>query len=159
LGRPIGEILVASEGLPREKLEEALAQQLERGGRLGEVLISMKLATEEQILRALGQQLDLPFSAKLSLDEITPDLIKRLPINFAKQNKLIPLREEDGSLIVAIGDPLDTATLDEARILLERPVLAHLAPGQAILDAINQVYDRAANESERLMDDLKTEDL
>ncbi len=113
----------------------------------------MKLLTEEQVLRALGQQLDLPFSAKLSLDEITPELIRRLPINFAKQNKLIPLREEDGVLIVAISDPLDTATLDEARMLLERPVVAHLAPAQSILDAINQVYDRAANESERLMDD------
>ncbi len=159
LGRPLGEILVATEGLVPEKLEEGLAQQLERGGRLGEVLVSMKILTEEQVLRALGRQLDIPFSAKLSLDEITPELIKRLPINFAKQNKLIPLREEDGVLIVAISDPLDTATLDEARMLLERPVVPHLAPGQAILDAINQVYDRAANESERLMDDLKTEDL
>ncbi len=159
LGRPLGEILVATEGLSPEKLEEALAQQVDRGGRLGEVLVSMKLLTEEQVLRALGQQLDLPFSAKLSLDEITPELIRRLPINFAKQNKLIPLREEDGILIVAISDPLDTATLDEARMLLERPVVSHLAPAQAILDAINQVYDRAANESERLMDDLKTEDL
>jgi general secretion pathway protein E len=159
LGRPLGEILVATEGLAQEKLEEALAQQVERGGRLGEVLVSMKLLTEEQVLRALAQQLDLPFSAKLSLDEITPELIRRMPINFAKQNKLIPLREEDGVLIVAISDPLDTATLDEARMLLERPVVAHLAPAQAILDAINQVYDRAANESERLMDDLKTGDL
>src|SRR5581483_7446875 len=81
LGRPLGEILVASEGLPQEKLDEALAQQAERGGRIGEVLVSMKLLTEEQVLRALGQQLDLPFSAKLSIDEITPELIQRLPIN------------------------------------------------------------------------------
>ncbi len=159
LGRLLGEILVATEGLLPEKLDEALALQAERGGRLGETLVTMKLLSEEQVLRALGRQLDLPFSAKLSLDEITPELIQRMPINFAKQNKLIPQREEDGVLIVAISDPLDTATLDEARMLLERPVVAHLAPAQAILDAINQVYDRAANESERLMDDLKTEDL
>ena len=50
LGRPLGEILVATEGLLQEKLEEALIQQAERGGRIGEVLVTMKLLTEEQVL-------------------------------------------------------------------------------------------------------------
>ena len=159
VGHPLGEILVVTEGLSAEKLTEALAQQAERGGRLGEVLISLKLITEEQLLRALGLQLDLPFSARLPIEEITPELIRKLPINFAKQNKLIPLREEEGTLVLALSDPLDTAVLDEARLLLERSVTPHLAPAQAILDAINQVYDRAANEAEQLMDDLKTGDL
>ena len=45
-GRPLGEILVESFGLPREKLDEALAAQLEKGGRLGEVLISLKAVTD-----------------------------------------------------------------------------------------------------------------
>ena len=159
IGRRLGEILAVTAGLSPEKLEEALAQQRERGGRLGELLVSMKCVSDEQVMQALGVQLDLPFSARLPIDEITPELIRKLPINFAKQNRLLPLREEDGLLVVAVADPLDTAVLDEARLLLERPLTPHLAPGQAILDAINQVYDRAANEAERLMDDLKTEDL
>lgn len=71
-GRPLGQILVETAGLPQEKLDEALAQQLEKGGRLGEVLVGLKILTEEQVLRALAIQLDLPFSEKVSIDEITP---------------------------------------------------------------------------------------
>jgi general secretion pathway protein E len=158
-GRPLGQILKETAGLSEEKLAEALAQQAEKGGRLGEILVGLKALGEEEVLRALAIQLDLPFSAKLSIDEITPDLIEKLPINFAKQAKLLPLRQEGGAIVLATGDPLDTALLDEARLLLEISVVPHVAPPQAILDAINKVYDRAANEAQRLMDDLATEDL
>ncbi len=158
-GRPLGEILRETAKLPEDKLAEALAQQAEKGGRIGEVLLGLKSITEEQLFQALAYQLDLPFSAKLPVDEITPELIQKLPINFAKQAKLLPLRVEGDRVVVATGDPLDTALLDHARMLLEAPVTPLLAPPQAILDAINQVYDRAANEAERLMDDLAAEDL
>jgi general secretion pathway protein E len=157
--RPLGQILAETADLSPERLSEGLALQAEKGGRLGDILIGLKVVTEEQVLRALSLQLDLPFSPRLPIEEITPELIQRIPINFAKLNRLLPLREENGAFVVAIGDPLDTALLDEARMLLDGPVTPHLAPPQAILDAINQVYDRAANESERLMDDLNAEDL
>jgi general secretion pathway protein E len=157
--RLIGQILIETAKLSEERLAEGLALQAEKGGRLGDILIGLKAVTEEQVLRALSLQLDLPFSPRLPMEEITPELIQRIPINFAKLNRILPLREEHGSFVVAIGDPLDTALLDEARLLLDGPVTPHLAPPQAILDAINQVYDRAANESERLMDDLNAGDL
>jgi general secretion pathway protein E len=68
-------------------------------------------------------------------------------------------RSSGNSIVLAMGDPHDTALLDHARMLLEAPIIPHLAPPQAILDAINQVYDRAANESERLMGDMASDDL
>ena len=46
-GRPIGEILRATMGLSEEKLQEALAAQAEKGGRLGEVLVGIKAVSEE----------------------------------------------------------------------------------------------------------------
>src|SRR5580704_5393735 len=80
IGRRLGEILAVTAGLTAEKLEEALAQQRERGGRLGELLISLKTVTDEQVMHALAVQLDLPFSARLPIEEITPELIRKLPI-------------------------------------------------------------------------------
>jgi general secretion pathway protein E len=159
IGRPVGEILAATAGVTEQQIDEALAQQREKGGRLGEILVSTKAITEEQLLKALALQLDLPFAARLPVEQITPELIAKLPINFAKQAKMLPIRIEDGTVVIATDDPLDTALLDEARVLLESSVSPLLAPSQAILDAINQVYDRATNEAERLMDDLAQEDL
>src|SRR5438445_13421659 len=92
----IGEILLAHGAVTREKLEEALASQGERGGRLGEVLVSLKACSEEQVLKALAAQLELPYQVRLAPEEISPELAKLVPINFAKQAQLIPLRLETG---------------------------------------------------------------
>src|SRR4051812_19252048 len=47
-GLLLGEILVAQGAVGRDKLEEALQAQAERGGRIGELLISLKACSEEQ---------------------------------------------------------------------------------------------------------------
>src|SRR5688572_26175954 len=83
-GRPIGEILRASAGLTEEKIQEALAAQAEKGGRLGEVLVGMKAVSEEDVAKALGLQLDLPYLQRIFVDEVDPELVKKVPINFAK---------------------------------------------------------------------------
>ncbi len=161
-GRPIGEILVAQGVVSQEKIAEALAVQAERGGRLGEVLISLKACNEEQVLKALAAQLELPYQMRLAPDEISPELVKLVPINFAKQAKLMPLRVEtdgDARAMVAVADPLDSSALDSVRLLLGASISPVLVPSQAILDCINSVYDRAANEAEQLVGDLEAGDL
>jgi len=159
-GRAVGEILVAQGVVTREKIDEALSVQAERGGRLGEVLVSNKACTEEQILKALAAQLELPYQMRLNPDEVSQDLVKLVPINFAKQARLLPLRiDTDGErqAVVALADPLDTGTLDSVRLLLDAPIAPLLVPSQAILDAINLVYDRAANEAEQLVGDMESD--
>src|SRR5881227_362214 len=161
-GRALGEILVAQGVVTREKIDEALAAQAERGGRLGEVLVSLKACSEEQILKALAAQLELPYQMRLSPDEVSQELVKLVPINFAKQARLLPLRiDTDGErqAVVALADPLDTGTLDSVRLLLDAPIAPLLVPSQAILDCINLVYDRAANEAEQLVGDMEAGDL
>src|ERR1700736_1003998 len=162
-GLPIGEILLAHAAVTREKLDEALAAQAERGGRLGEVLISLKACSEEQVLKALAAQLELPYQMRVGSDEISPELIKLVPINFAKQARIMPLRREgegrDGQVVVALADPLDTSSIDSIRLLLGASIIPVLVPTQSILDCINSVYDRAKNEAEQLVDDLEAGDL
>ena len=161
-GRPIGEILVAQGAVPQERIAEALSIQAERGGRLGEILVSLKACSEEQVLKALAAQLELPYQMRLAPDEIAPELVKLVPINFAKQAKLMPMRiETDGEshAVVAVADPLESSALDSVRLLLGASISPVLVPSQAILDCINSVYDRASNEAEQLVGDLEAGDL
>src|SRR5690606_6765195 len=90
---PLGEILIRTADLDPAKVDEALDRQAESGGRIGEILVAMKAVTEEQVLRALALQLDLPFVEKLSGDKIDSDLVRRIPINFARQFRLIPVAQ------------------------------------------------------------------
>ncbi len=163
-GRPLGEILIAQNVITADKLAEALAAQGDRGAaRLGEVLISLKACSEEQVLKALAAQLELPYQLRVGSDEISPELIKLVPINFAKQARLMPLRREgegaDATVVVALADPLDTGAIDNVRLLLNASISPVLVPTQSIMDCINSVYDRAKNEAEQLVDDLEAGDL
>jgi general secretion pathway protein E len=160
-GRPLGEILVETAGIPIERVAEALAAQ---GGemaglRLGEVLVRQKAATEDQVLRALALQLDLPFVEKLDMASVPADLLRLVPINFAKQARVLPLGRDAEAVRVAVADPLDTGAQESLSQLLGLPVAPEVAAPQAILDAINAAYDRAADSHDRLMEDLGTEDL
>jgi general secretion pathway protein E len=158
-GRPLGEILRATCGLTEEKLQEALQLQAEKGGRLGEVLVGMKALGEEDVAKALGLQLDMPYLARIFLEEVDASLIKRVPINFAKQAKILPLSVDGDAVALAVADPLDTTVLDHARMLLGQNVHPRIALASTIMDAINSVYDRASNEAEQLVDELEATDL
>jgi len=158
-GRPLGEILKAVAGLTQEKLEEALAVQAEKGGRIGEVLVGLKSVTEEEVAKALSIQLDVPYVARISTDDVDPELVKKIPINYAKQARILPLRQEGGAIVLAVADPLDTAILDHARLLLQQNIEPRIALASTIVDTINIVYDRAINEAEQLVGEMEAQDL
>ncbi|MCI0569931.1 MAG: type II secretion system ATPase GspE [Myxococcaceae bacterium] len=158
-GRPLGEILRSTAGLTQDKLEEALALQAERGGRLGELLVSLKAVGEEEVARALAIQLDLPYLARIFPEEVDAELVKRVPINFARQAKILPLALEGDTVVLAVSDPLDTTVMDHARMLLGQPVSPRLALASTIVDTINGVYERASNEAEQLVEDMESENL
>lgn len=161
-GRPLGEILLSVANLPAEKLEEALAAQRgeQAGMRLGEILVRMKAASEEQVLRALAIQLDLPYVESIDGAEVPAELVKAVPINFAKLARLLPLARVGHHVRVAVADPLDTTAQDNLSVLLDAPLSPEVAPAAVVVDAINQVYDRTADRHDRLMEDLETtEDL
>ncbi len=161
-GRPLGEILVEVAGVPGEKIEEALAAQRgeHAGLRLGEILVRLKVVGEEQVLQALAIQLDLPYLGSIDAAQVPAELVKLVPINFAKQARVLPLGRTGDQVRVALADPLDTASQDNLSVLLEASIFPVVAPAAVIVDAINQVYDRTADRHDRLMEDLETtEDL
>ena len=159
VGRPLGEILRAIAGLSEGALEEALRAQADDGGRLGEVLVARKVVSAEDVAKALALQLDLPYHAQVSLDAVDVELLRQVPINFAKQALILPLRLEGEGVALLVADPLDTTVLDHARMLLQRNVSPHVATGAVIVDAINAVYDRAVNEAEQLVGEMEAQDL
>ena len=90
----LGEILVAKCKVAPEAIERALQKQREEGGLLGEVLVRLKLCDEDQLALALAVQFDLEYLRDLPrADDIPVDLIDKIPINFARQREVMPLRQ------------------------------------------------------------------
>src|SRR5258708_31965518 len=102
----LGEILVTRCKVAPEHIERALAKQREEGGLIGEVLLRLKLIDADQLALALAVQFDMGYLRELPrADDIPVDLIDKLPINFARQREVLPLRRDNGRVVIAVADP------------------------------------------------------
>lgn len=155
----IGEILIGRGVLTPEKLEQALEVQQEKGGRLGQILIAENFIRPEDFYPSLAGQMGLDYLTEIADKEIDLDLIRGLPIHFAKRYQVLPVEEQNGQIVIAAADPLNFFALDDLRLLLEKEIIPVLAPPDIIMEAINRVYDRAAESAERMMDDLEEKNL
>jgi len=156
-GRPLlGRILGEKFNLLDSKLEEALAYQREKGGRLGEVLLHLRLLREEELLEGLALQFEMPWMPQLETTNVDHEMIKKVPIAFCRRYRVLPLRYEEGAIIVATTDPLETVALDDLRLLLGKPIKPVLTTGVALLACLNRVYDEVASPAgaEKVMEDI-----
>jgi general secretion pathway protein E len=140
----LGEILVARCGVAPDSIERALAKQREEGGLIGEVLVRLKLIDEDQLALALALQFDMPYLRDLPrAEDISADMIDRLPINFARQRVVLPIgRDGTGRVMLAVADPHAVEVIDAVSVLLGEPVEPVVASNAKIIDHINKTYSR-----------------
>ncbi len=152
----IGKILSAKFRLPESKVEEGLAYQQEKGGRLGDALVRLRALREDEVLEGLATQFDVPWVPHLDTLPVDHTLIKNVPIAFARRYRILPLRYEDGVVVVATTDPLETVALDDLRLLLGAPVKTVLTTNVALMAALNRIYDEVASPAgaEQVMEDI-----
>src|SRR6185312_16094099 len=140
--RALGQILIRQTQLTEQQLDDGLRVQREEGGRIGEILVRRNYVTEEQMLHALASQLDLPMANEIKPEACETELAALVPINFARQHRLMLIRRVGRGVEVAVADPLDVHALDDVRRVLNAEILPVVAPSAKIVEAINKVYAR-----------------
>ena len=140
--RYIGEILVRRGALEPDKLEAALQTASDRSVELTDLLVATHAVEEVKLVRALADEVGMEFVEKLATELIPEELIDAVPINFARQNHVLPLTQSDDSVRVAVANPLDPFPIDDLRILLGKTIIPVAASEESIDDAINRVYER-----------------
>ncbi len=155
--KPIGEILVDNEACTKEQLEECLKLQAEEEDRrkIGEILIEKGYITEEELLEALSLQTGIPYLKEIDEEIIDKELLTKVPLNFAKKNKIIPLYSDDGTVTVAVADPFNMQPLDDVSLLLHKDVEAMLSRERNIIDAINRCYHQDSRAAEKMIEDMQ----
>lgn len=157
--RGLGQILKEKYALKEEMWGEGLKIQKERGGRIGDILVKLKYIKEEDLLNALCIQMEIPFVAHINADEVDRKLLERVPIGFAKRFELLPIKRDDGHIVVATSNPLNLSPLDDLRIIFGLDIRHVVVPSRGILNCINQVYSRASDSAEQVIEDMNGEDL
>ncbi len=114
--------LLQEADLPRLDKARAAAP----GQPLHQILIDGGFAKEEDVLAALGEEFGMEV-VDLTNTQVDPDVLQVVPNRLVHRRSLMPLKRDNGSLTVAIADPLDVYSLDELRMLTGlhiHPVLA-----------------------------------
>jgi type IV pilus assembly protein PilB len=144
--KPLGAILVERGACTKEDLERALAEQARSGGHLGEILQAMGKIERQQLLTALGVQAGLGL---VDLDKSPPQpaAIKRLDAATCNLFRAVPLREENGALIVALADPLNVSILQDLAFVVGSEVRGVLATEAAVSRALEQHYGGAIDKA------------
>ncbi len=93
---------------------------------LHELLIEKGFAKEDEVLAALADELGMEV-VDLTQTTVDPDVLQAMPLKLVHRRTLMPLARENGTLVVATGDPFDVYALDELQTLTGlqvHPVLA-----------------------------------
>jgi general secretion pathway protein E/type IV pilus assembly protein PilB len=120
-------------------------------GRLDRVAEDLGFASEEEALRAVGESLGLEY-VDLQTTSIDLTLLHGFPIKLIHRHQVFPLRkEEDGTLVVATGNPFDLPAMDAVSAVLGQSVLPVVALPDEIAKLIKTHLGVGAETVEGLM--------
>jgi general secretion pathway protein E len=132
------------------KIDELLSKN---GESLEEVLIKSRVLDEQEVLEVLSEFYEFPYTLTISEREIDTELVKTLPISFAKKFRLMPFQKKNGKVMIILSPPIDLYALDEIRSLFGCEIEPVLALNHTVIDTINRVYERGKEMTEGIEDD------
>ena len=137
----LGDVLVESGAIARDTLETTV--HASREARIGSALTAAGLLNEDDITWALGEQLRIPI---VNLRDVEPDHAATALISAADAHRydVLPLLYAEGTLTVALADPLDAAALSVLRALPVAEVRLSLGVPSLLRNRVHQTYPALA---------------
>src|SRR5262245_22852134 len=135
----LGDLLLKEKRITPEQLQEALAQQRQKGGKLGFTLVSMGFVKESEITALLSKQFGVP-SIAISQFEIDAAIIKLIPAETAQKYQIIPLSRSGATLTIAMTDPTNVFAMDDVKFMTGYNVEPVVTSETALMDALDKYY-------------------
>lgn len=121
-----------------------------------EIVAAEGYAPEEAFVEKLAEVMRRPY-IRLGAEEIDQAVLDRLPTKAVFQYRVIPVSFENGVLLVATNDPLDTGLVDSLRLAAGGRVKLALSPSSDIAKAAKRFYGVGAETVDRMMQDDRFE--
>ncbi len=137
----IGDLLLQYGIINEEQLQQALAKQKSEGGKIGETLIALGYVTRENINEVLEYQLGIPY-VNLAEYNIDKEATSTITETLARRHMLIPIKQTEAELYVAMEDPLNIFAIDDVRIFSGKDIVPMLTTEDQVLKAIDLHYGK-----------------
>lgn len=139
----IGELLVKHSALTRLQLEEALEIQRLEGGMIGEILTRKNFINPNDLIKVVCLQVGIPHLIDIKVDDIDPNLVKDLSINYAKNHEVLPSLETDYTVTILMSNPFNYNVINDLHMIFKKEIKIICSTSNRIQDAINRVYEKA----------------
>jgi type IV pilus assembly protein PilB len=137
--RLLGQVL-KDRGVVREgQIQEALREQRTNGGLLGQCLVANGACTQSDVIMAVAEQAGME-TVDLAMVTPEPAALDLVDSSLAHAFGVLPLRIEGDVLVVALGDPQNTAVLQDLGFSTGMEVRGAIAEGEAIKTAVLENY-------------------
>ncbi len=150
----LGDVLVKSGRLSAEQLQQGLALQKEKGGRIGSALVKIGVITEKELVEFLSQHFGVP-AIDLARVEIDEGVIKIIPADVARKYTILPVAKVGAKITLAMIDPTNVFAMDDIKFMTGYNVDPVVSSESALRTSIDKYYGSThAIELKKVMEDL-----
>jgi len=137
-----------------DQLEAAVAQQ-QTNPRISilEALIQARAIDEVLALQAVAHYFKLPFT-RVTSGDIDPAVCGMLPSDYIIEKQVIPIREDEGEIVVGISDPADIFLIDDVKRRLNTSLQMVVTPGQDIRAVAEELSAGMEQQVEEIIKDI-----
>ncbi len=110
---------------------------------VGETLALKDYTSADDLVADLCREIGVDFIKDIPVGDISADLVRNLPINYAKTQGVLPFKEESDQVIALTSNPINTKALDDLRVIFGKRIKPLMSTTQKIQEAINRVYEKS----------------
>jgi general secretion pathway protein E len=154
--RTFNESLAAALPVPPEERESLVIRARAEGPSFARGLLSRGLLTAEALRKAYVEALGVaPFRREAAEERPLPQ--ESLPLAFMRARLLVPVCLSNGTLVVAMADPLDAEAKEAVGKATGKRIEVLAGTEEEIKEAIERLYGEGASSMERLVEQVGEE--
>jgi general secretion pathway protein E len=119
-----------------------------------EELIRYGVLVGDDVNSSLAEQFGMPIYRDLSAFRLAKEVYQKVPYAFVKRHHVLPIAQEDSTVIVAVADPLNLDPLEDLRHMLDCDVKAVYSPSDVLASAIHECYEKETGAASKVIAEL-----
>src|SRR5437588_5413127 len=133
------DLFVDQNVLQKTQADDVLTEAQQNGKTIVQAMVDGGYMDEAGFYRTVAEGIGAEF-IDLNDREIGPEVVKIVPAGLARLHRALPVELVDGTLRVALADPLEPRTAEDLRFALGRDVEVVVAPVEQIEGRIRIFY-------------------
>ena len=147
------DLFVDQNVLQKAQADDLLTEAQQNGKTIVQAMVDGGFMDEAGFYRTMAEGIGAEF-IDLNDREIGPEVVKIVPAGLARLHRALPVELVDGTLRVALADPLEPSTAEDLRFALGRDIEVVVAPVEQIEDRIKIFYGSDTSSMEEVLKQL-----